>query len=196
LAIDAALPILDHLHSDKSLYVRKSVANHLHDISIDRPELAVAVLERWKGSSRATSDALTFIARNTLRTKLKQGWAPAYAFLGFDANAAVDVSAILLSRSEFAEGDTLTFTASLTASEKTPVHVTYVISSTAKSGRSAEKVHFLTRAVVNPSTPLTVSKKHVLRSTANWKITPGSHTVAIQVNGRRFPAMPFQVLEA
>ncbi|GGT44776.1 hypothetical protein P6B95_04845 [Streptomyces atratus] len=44
--------------------------------------------------------------------------------------------------------------------------------------------------------PLTLTKRHLLRSTATKKLTPGTCTLAIQVNGRRFPEVPLQVLQS
>ncbi|HZG55623.1 DNA alkylation repair protein, partial [Paenibacillus sp.] len=48
------LPILERLKADPSEYVRRSVANHLNDISKDHPRLALDVARRWKGVSPET----------------------------------------------------------------------------------------------------------------------------------------------
>lgn len=195
LAIDAAVPVLDQLYADTSKYVRTSVANHLHDIATDDPVLALAVLRRWKSSGGATEKNFTFIAREALRSKLKQGWPPAYAFLGYERDAPIEVSPPRLDRTQFVDGDTLAFSATLTATASTPVHVMYVISSTTAHGQPREKVYFLTRTVAKPATPLPLTKAHALRSTATMTLVPGPHTIALQVNGRRFPAVPFQLNE-
>jgi len=42
-----ALPILEALKDDPSLYVRRSVANHLGDIAKDHPDLAFQICENW-----------------------------------------------------------------------------------------------------------------------------------------------------
>ncbi|WP_060880060.1 hypothetical protein [Streptomyces scabiei] len=62
---------------------------------------------------------------------------------------------------------------------------------TVKAVKVPLKETALNRNTVQPGRPLLLSKPHKLRSTATTKITPGPHTVAIQVNGRRFPAVPF-----
>jgi 3-methyladenine DNA glycosylase AlkC len=41
------IPILEVLKNDPSLYVRRSVANHLGDIAKDHPETAFGICERW-----------------------------------------------------------------------------------------------------------------------------------------------------
>jgi 3-methyladenine DNA glycosylase AlkC len=194
LAIDAAVPVLDQLYADTNKYVRSSVANHLHDIATDKPDLALGVLQRWQGSGSATEKNFTFIAREALRSKLKQGWPPAYAFLGYERDAPVEVSPLHLDRAQFVDGDILAFSATLTATTSTPVHVMYVVSSTTQQGKPREKVYFLTRTVVEPATPLPLTKAHALRSTATTKLVPGPHSIALQVNGLRLPAVPFQLV--
>ncbi|WP_331752075.1 hypothetical protein [Streptomyces sp. NBC_00829] len=83
----------------------------------------------------------------------------------------------------------LSFSAALTATVAVPVDVMFVISSTTPTGKQREKVYFLNRNTVQPGQPLLLAKPHKLRSTATTKITPGPYTVAIQVNGRRFPPL-------
>lgn len=41
------LPIIEALKDDESLYVRRSVANHIGDIAKDHPEFAFEICERW-----------------------------------------------------------------------------------------------------------------------------------------------------
>ena len=42
------IELLDRLVGDPSAYVRRSVANHLNDISKDHPDLAIELARRWK----------------------------------------------------------------------------------------------------------------------------------------------------
>jgi 3-methyladenine DNA glycosylase AlkC len=196
LPIDAALPVLDQLYADSSKYVIRSVANHLHDVSVDQPDLVLTILQRWKDARRATDRNFAFIAREALRSRLKQGWPPAYAFLGYASDAPIEVSPLSLERTQLIEGDTLAFSATLTARASAAVHVMYVISSTTQRGAPRERVYFLTRTTAEPDHALPLAKPHMLRSTATMKLIPGPHTIALQVNGRRFPAVPFQVLKA
>jgi 3-methyladenine DNA glycosylase AlkC len=43
----AGIALLEKLKYDDSLYVRKSVANHLNDISKDHPELVIKNVKKW-----------------------------------------------------------------------------------------------------------------------------------------------------
>jgi 3-methyladenine DNA glycosylase AlkC len=194
LPIDAALPVLDQLHSDESRYVTRSVGNHLHDIAADDPDLVLATLQRWKAGGCAREKEFDFIAREALRTLLKKGCSSAYEFLGYASDAPVELSSVHLDSTELTDGDTLAFSASLSSSSPTQLHITYVISSTTKRGARREKVYFLTKTTAEPGQPVSISKQHHLRSTATTKIAPGMHALEIQVNGRRFPPTPFQVV--
>jgi 3-methyladenine DNA glycosylase AlkC len=177
---DAALPVLEQLYADPSLYVRTSVANHLHDLSVQQPELVLATLQRWKDAGRADDGHFTFIARQALRSRLKKGWPGAYAFLGYAPDAPVELTPLVLERTELVDCDTLTFSAALTTSAHAPVHVIY----------------FLLRGQGRPGEQLPLGKDHVVRSTATVELTPGAYSIALQVNGRRFPAAAFRIREA
>jgi len=58
------LPILETLKDDPSLYVRRSVANHLGDIAKDHPARVFSLCERWLDGA---SNDLRWIIRHALR---------------------------------------------------------------------------------------------------------------------------------
>src|SRR5947207_12837379 len=116
--VDAGLPVLDQLYRDSSRYVTQSVANHLRDIAATDPDLVLATLTRWKADGRVSDKEFDFIARQALKTKLKQGWPPAYEFLGYASDAPIEVSAVHLERTQLRPGETLVFSADLSADRK------------------------------------------------------------------------------
>lgn len=63
-------PILETLKDDDSLYVRRSVANHLGDIAKDHPELVYSVCERWLSNA---SHERKWLIRHALRHPAKKG---------------------------------------------------------------------------------------------------------------------------
>lgn len=65
-----ALPILEALKDDPSLYVRRSVANHLGDIAKDHPDTAFATCERWLAGA---SKERKWVIRHALRHPAKKG---------------------------------------------------------------------------------------------------------------------------
>lgn len=64
------LPILESLKDDASLYVRRSVANHLGDIAKDHPALVYALCERWLEDASAERK---WLIRHALRHPAKKG---------------------------------------------------------------------------------------------------------------------------
>ena len=102
---ELAAPILDALKADDSLYVRKSVANHLNDITKLHPEWVLGRLKGWPLDNPHTA----WIARHALRTLIKQGNPQALAQLGFHP-AEVDVVGPVLDLASVPFGGTIGFT--------------------------------------------------------------------------------------
>jgi 3-methyladenine DNA glycosylase AlkC len=65
------LNLLETLKNDTSLYVRRSVANHLGDIAKDHPEVALSICERWLKED-ASKDLKRLIS-HALRHPAKKG---------------------------------------------------------------------------------------------------------------------------
>ena len=64
------LPILEALKDDESLYVRRSVANHLGDIYKDHPQLMLEICARWLNGA---STQRKWLLRHSLRYPAKKG---------------------------------------------------------------------------------------------------------------------------
>jgi len=60
------IPVLDKLYNDDSLYVRRSVANNLNDISKISSNLALECSERWLKND--DSDKVHYVVKHGLRT--------------------------------------------------------------------------------------------------------------------------------
>jgi 3-methyladenine DNA glycosylase AlkC len=82
-----AAAILDNLKADPSLYVRKSVANHLNDITKDHPEWVLDLIESWSLDNKHTA----WIARHALRSLIKQGNQRALAIIGASGKPEVEI---------------------------------------------------------------------------------------------------------
>jgi 3-methyladenine DNA glycosylase AlkC len=62
-------PILENLKQDESLYVRKSVANHLNDITKDSPDYVLRLIKGWDKGHPHTA----WIVKRGCRSLFKQG---------------------------------------------------------------------------------------------------------------------------
>lgn len=74
-----AIKILEILKEDDSLYVRKSVANNLNDISKDNPAVVLETAKKWIGRNKSTD----WILRHGLRTLIKKANPEALALFGY-----------------------------------------------------------------------------------------------------------------
>lgn len=99
------LPILHALKQDESLYVRKSVANHLNDISKDHPELVMDLATTWYGQHVHTD----WIVRHASRSLLKKGHSKALSLLVITSRIRFTLSSFSLSRIRLALARIFTF---------------------------------------------------------------------------------------
>ena len=63
------LPILENLKEDKSLFVKKSVANNLNDILKDNYNIAMEVLKKWSESHNTNT---RWIIKHALRNEIRK----------------------------------------------------------------------------------------------------------------------------
>ncbi|MDN3616805.1 hypothetical protein ACFFUS_10340 [Vibrio gallaecicus] len=64
------LPFIEALKDDESLFVRRSVANHLGDIAKDHPKIIFTLCESWL--EQGASDEVKWVIRHALRYPAKQ----------------------------------------------------------------------------------------------------------------------------
>ena len=81
--------ILKSLQTDTSLYVRKSVANHLNDISKDNPQFVIDWVKKYTEEAQ-TNPLLFWTLKHGLRTLIKKGNIDALKFLGVSENIHYD----------------------------------------------------------------------------------------------------------
>lgn len=183
-----AWPILETLRADPSLYVRKSVANHLNDITKDHPDLVLDLVSTWDRADARTA----WIVRHALRTLIKRGHPRALALLG--AGAAPKVRATLaVSPRRIQKGDTITLTAHLVsdARRSQSLLVDYVVHYARASGRASAKVFKWTTLELAPGESATLTKRQTIRDFTTRRHHPGRHRVELQINGRRLAETAF-----
>ncbi|MFF3564744.1 DNA alkylation repair protein [Streptomyces sp. NPDC002574] len=178
----ATLRILDALYRDPSEYVRRSVANHVNDISHADPDLAVDVVTRW---AAAPDDHTPRLVRHALRTAVKKGHPGALALLGFEPAADVALTGLELAAGRVTVGEELTFTFHLENTGDTPAKlaIDYVIHYQKANGRTAPKVFKLTTRTLEAGERLSISRRHSFKRISTRVLHPGSHLLELQING-------------
>lgn len=180
--------ILEALKDDPSLFVRRSVANHLNDISKDHPAAVVERLATWD----LDQTHLRWIARHSCRTLIKRGHPAALTLFGFGRHANVTAS-LQASPTRLELGDRLSLTATVTSmSERSQrLVVDYVIHYVKASGGTSEKVFKWSELGLPSRESTTLKKSQVIRDFTTRRHYPGRHRVELQVNGVRVAAGAF-----
>ncbi len=180
------LPILEKLKYDDALYVRKSVANHLNDITKDHPQLVVRLLKRW--SKEAPPEHLAkikWIAHRSLRSLIKQGDAQALSVIGVSSKAQVKVTEFNVGGKKFKIGDRIEIAFALhsLAGKSQRVVIDYIVHYMKSNGAMAPKVFKLKTVDLAPRDVLKVAKRHHLKLVSTRRFYPGAHAIEIQLNG-------------
>ena len=187
------IALLDRLVDDPSPYVRKSVANHLNDISKDHPETALATAARWL-EEEPGSDGRRWVVSHGLRSLVKAGDPAALRLLGFDPDAPFSLTTFSVSPSTVEIGDAVTIEFALTAARATPVMVDYRIHHAGASAPRAPKVFKLKRTRLEPGVETAFRREHRIREVSVRRIHPGPHLIEVQVNGKVLAATTVEVV--
>jgi 3-methyladenine DNA glycosylase AlkC len=189
---EVTLPVLDALYLDPSEFVRRSVANHLNDISRIDPDLAVTTATRWG----AVSGELPATVRHGMRTLVKQADPAALALMGFGSAEDLRVDGPLLRRPRVMVGQALEFDYTVVNAGPVPVKVAvdYVIHYRKASGSLAPRVYKLTVRILEPGEALTATRRQPLIPLTTRRYYPGQHALELQVNGARHGQVSFDLV--
>lgn len=184
-------PILERLRDDPSLYVRKSVGNHLNDIAKDHPAWVMDRLESWPLDQPRTA----WIAKRALRTLIKQGDRRALSIIGAGAKPQVHLHDVALHPRTIKLGSrtTLTFRLESRATKPQRLVVDYIVHYVKKSGATSAKVFKLKELTLPPGASITFSRALHIRDFTTRVHHPGRHEVAIAVNGERLARTHFEL---
>ncbi len=176
-------PILENLRADPSLYVRKSVANHLNDITKDHPAWVLERLGRWDLENKHTA----WIAKRALRTLIKKGDRAALAVIGAGARADIQLGSFAVAPRQLKLGDELTMKCALASTARQPQRlvIDYVIHYVKQSGTASEKVFKWKEVTLAPGAVLELAKRQRIRDFTTRKHHAGEHRVELMVNGER-----------
>lgn len=186
------LPILENLKSDPELYVRKSVANNINDLAKDNPEIVLRMVSKWmKKPSRNTQ----WIVKQGLRSLVKDGNSKALKILGFDAdNLELNNFKKIPTKVEFGASIEIEFELANKSDQQVNAMVDYIIYHQKNNGTLAPKVFKLKAITIPANEKVGISKAHNFVPINTRKYYPGTHKVAIQVNGKVLNEAEFKLV--
>lgn len=182
-------PLLDALYRDRSEYVRRSVANHLNDLSRLSPDVAVARARAWTADP---DENTARVVRHGLRTLVKRADPAALALFGYSGDR-LKVGPVELAAEVVAPEGSITFTARIEneGDRDAVAAINYTIGFLRASGSISPKTFVLTTRSLAAGEVVTVSKTHSFRRITTRRYYPGRHVLTVKANGARSPEVDF-----
>jgi len=185
-------PILEKLKADDSLYVRKSVANHLNDQTKDNPTWVLALLEQWDQTNKHTA----WITKRALRTLIKEGHPKTFHFLGYESNPQIQLKDFTILNKNIVLGNELSFSFRLSSTKKATqkLVIDYKIHYLKANGKLSAKVFKLKEVTLEGDASIRIEKKHAFKDFSTRKHYEGMHHISIMINGEKYAEEKFQLV--
>jgi 3-methyladenine DNA glycosylase AlkC len=173
--------ILETLWDDTNEIVRRSVANHLNDISKIDPNLTLSFCLQRLGKSKELDQSL----KHALRTLLKKGNPKALAAFGYKKLVKFDELTMKIAKQNIKIGETLTFSISLKSKKntQTKIRLEYKIGFRLASGKISYKIFQLGERYLDPQNAIELTKSHSFRPITTKTYYPGEHELILVANG-------------
>lgn len=184
----ANIGLIMHLKKDESEYVRKSVANHLNDISHHDEKLFFKAIKQL-GKSKNEQ----WIARRASRTLLKKGNPNALKIHGYNPSMKLNAK-LKITNKKIKEGDRFSIKYKIDQSndKKENVLIEYGIHYLKKNGEYSRKVFRIKDTHMNKS--LSGEKEIHFKKVTTRVHYPGKHYIDIQINGKIFSKISFELI--
>lgn len=184
--------ILHALRADESLYVRRSVANNLNDITKDHADWVFGHVAGWDLADERSA----WIVKHALRSRIKQGDTRALKLIGASDGALAVVEGLAIAPARVAIGGEIEIAFELRSTGETAQRlvVDYAVHYVKKNGRASPKVFKLktVELAAGESTPIRI--RRALRNFTTRTHYAGTHAVEVMVNGERLAGGTFELL--
>lgn len=190
---DVNIPLLDTLKSDPSLYVRRSVANHLNDIAKDHPQLVIDTCKVW---SKFSSKDIDWVIKHATRTLVKSGNTEVFPLLGFTESPQILIEDIEISNNKVKLGESIYFNFNIKANSNDiqKIVIDYAIHFVKSNNKQQAKVFKLKNIKLKPNESIILKKSFSFRPITTRKYYKGEHKIELLVNGKVIIAKEFTVI--
>lgn len=185
------IPILENLKNDESLYVRRSVANNLNDISKDHPKLVIEIAKKWFGDN----DQLNWVVKHGCRSLLKSGDQTIMALFGFGKINDIKITDFKINTPIVKIGAQLTFCYNLIneSNQNLKLRLEYGIYYQKANGLLSRKVYKISEKDYAPKSINLIEKKQSFKIITTRKFHTGLHQLSIIINGNELNKLDFQL---
>ena len=172
------LEIIELLKNDKSLYVQKSVANNLNDISKDNPHLVIKFVKENLGKTKE----LDWICKHGSRTLLKKGNMEILSFFNFDKSHHINLTNFCYDKTILLNDD-FNFSFEINSDEIIGnIRVEYVIYYLKSNNIHNKKVFMISQNEIK-SNKKRFEKRQSFKNMTTRKHYLGKHFIGILING-------------
>lgn len=172
------LEIIELLKNDKCLYVQKSVANNLNDISKDNPQLVIDFVKQNIGKTKE----LDWICKHACRTLLKKGDKEVLDLFNFDKSHHINLTNFCYDKNIFLNED-FNFSFEINSHEVIGnIRVEYIIYYLKSNNNHNKKVFMISQNSIE-STKKRFQKKQSFKNMTTRKHYIGTHFIGILING-------------
>lgn len=172
------LEIIELLKNDVSIYVRKSVANNLNDISKDHPEIVREFVKNNKGVCKE----LDWICKHASRTLLKKGDSKTLKLFNLDSKVDIKIKNFIYDKRVEIGGE-FCFSFEINSKESIGnLRLEYVVEYLKSNNRHTKKVFMITQGNFEAKSKK-FTKKQSFKDMTTRKHYIGEHFISIVVNG-------------
>ena len=196
----ANFPLLEQLKNDSSLYVRRSVANHLNDISKDHPDKVIEICKKWLTNS---DENLLWLIKHGTRSLVKSGHADVFPLLGYSENIKIEPINLKISVNTIQLGEQLRFQFKIksiikksgsgkhTAPQK--MVIDFALHLLKANGQKKAKVFKLKSLTLQPQEQQIIEKSHPIKKITTRKYYTGQQKLEILINGKIVASQTFEL---
>lgn len=187
------LALLAQLRDDPELYVQRSVANNLNDLTKDKPELILDLLEQWQADS-PTKQRL-WIIKHALRSLVKDGHPRALNLMGYQTDlTTLDVELVDMD-AQVTFGNKLNWTFTLRSTDEAdlPLLIDYRIDFVGARDQLRPKIFKWKTVTLKPGATLTLSKSFAFKAITTRQYYDGTHQFELQINGQPMGIHTFEL---
>jgi 3-methyladenine DNA glycosylase AlkC len=186
------IPLLAALKDDPSLYVRRSVANHLNDISKDNPDKLLEICQDWHVNA---SNEVQWIIKHATRSLVKAGHRQVLSLLGYQQQLRLAPVRLRISNDQVQLGEYLEFDVEIgstsVASQK--LVIDFAIHFVKANGQQNAKVFKLKSLDLAAKQSCKIQKRHGIKAITTRQYYAGTHRLEILVNGQGLVSQEFEL---
>ncbi len=183
--------LLEKLKDDESLYVRRSVANSLNDLSKDYPALVIKLLQSWHNKTAENK----WLTKHALRTLIKKGDEKALELIGMNTEFDVAVLHFALSKKQISLGEDFIMKLTLKNKEDKDVQLVldYIVHHMKVNGTTSPKIFKWKNINLKAGQEVSLQKKHKIYPITTRKYYSGLHKLDITLNGQLVASQSFEL---